>query len=84
MSADNKKGKDFSSKVVISAIIAVIGYTVTHLYFSWHDKIIPTQLTISWFTFWGVELGALAGIEIKKKLSSRSFIDDVNSNMGDQ
>ncbi len=65
MPSGNKK--DFSSKIVISAIIAVIGYTLIHLVFVWFDKYIPAQLTISWFSFWGVEIGALAGIEVTKR-----------------
>ncbi len=71
MSSGNKK--DFSTKVVISAIIAVVGYTIIHLVFVWYDKYIPAQLTISWFSFWGIELGALAGIEVVKKKASMPF-----------
>ncbi len=65
MSKENKK--DFSAQIIIAAVIAVIGYTVAHLFFSWHDKYIPAQLTLSWFAFWGVEIAALAGIEVVKR-----------------
>ena len=49
----------FSKKVVISAIIAVIGYTVIVLVFAWFEKFPPAELTVGWFTFWGVEVAAL-------------------------
>jgi F0F1-type ATP synthase assembly protein I len=57
----------FSKKVVISAITAVIGYTLIVLGFSWFDKIVPVELTVGWFTFWGVEVVALMRISIEDK-----------------
>ncbi len=65
MSLKNKK--DFSKQIIISAVIAVVGYTAVHLFFSWHDKFIPAQLTIGWFTFWGTEIAVMAGIEVVKR-----------------
>lgn len=56
------KKKDFSKAIVISAVIAVVGYTCASFYMNFHD----TTLTASWFAFWAVELAALAGIEINK------------------
>ncbi len=74
MSTEVKK-KDFSKLVVVSAIIAIVGYTAIHLYFVWNFRDIPIQLTISWFSFWGLELGYLAGIKIKES-DSFPYFDD--------
>ncbi len=69
------KKKDFSKSIVVSAIIAIVGYTLIHLFFVWFYRDIPAELTISWFSFWGVELGYLAGIRIKE-VNHFPYLDD--------
>ncbi len=59
----------FSKKVVISAICAVVGYTVIVLVFSWFEKVVPVELTVGWFTFWGVEVAALMKLTLVEKQS---------------
>lgn len=56
-----------STKVVIAAIVCNILYTAAAfvLQFVTQLEISPT-LTTCWFAFWGVEVGALAGIKICK------------------
>lgn len=56
-----------SNKVIVAAIVSVTAFTVAAfvLQFVAHVEISPT-LTTCWFSFWTVELGALAGIKICK------------------
>ena len=44
-------------------------YTIAVLVISWHDHIVPSELTVAWFSAWTVELGLLAGLKIKGKAS---------------
>ena len=44
-------------------------YTIAVLVISWHDHLVPSELTIAWFSAWTVELGLLAGLKIKEKAS---------------
>ncbi len=64
MSRHNKK---FSKRIVISAICAVVGYTAIVLVFSRFEKIVPVELTVGWFGFWGVEVVALMKLELEDK-----------------
>ncbi len=57
----------FSKKVVISAICAVVGYTIIVLTFSWFNKMVPVELTVGWFGFWGVEVIALMRLTLEDK-----------------
>jgi hypothetical protein len=54
---------------VLAAIFNLMWYTVAVLVMSWHDHIVPSELTIAWFAAWTVELGLLAGFQIKDKAS---------------
>ncbi len=65
MSSENKR--DFSNHIIVVAIIAVTVYTAIHLFFSWHDKYVPVQLTVSWFGFWTGEVFVMGGIEVVKR-----------------
>ena len=58
--------KDFSKFIVVLSILTILAYTVTALYFVWHEKFIPDSLTYSFYGVFGVELSALAGIKIKE------------------
>lgn len=56
-----------SNIVLISAIIAVIGYTVASLYIQNNTGVeVSSTLTERWFRFWTVEIVALAGIKVTK------------------
>jgi hypothetical protein len=57
----------FSKKVVISAICAVVGYTIIALIFAWFEKVIPVELTAGWFGFWGIEVVALMRLTLEEK-----------------
>ena len=56
-----------SNIILISAIIAVIGYTVASLYIQHNTgSEVSSTLTERWFRFWTVEIVALAGIKVTK------------------
>ena len=57
----------FSKKVVVSAVCAVVGYTLIALVFAWFEKVIPVELTVGWFSFWGVEVVALMRLTLEEK-----------------
>ncbi len=57
----------FSKKVIISAIVAITGYTIIVLIYSWFEKIVPVELTVGWFGFWGVEIVALMKLTLAEK-----------------
>ncbi len=45
----------FLKKAVLTAGLAIISYTAIALIFVWHDKVIPPELTTSWFVSWAGE-----------------------------
>lgn len=54
-----------SKKVVLAAISAVVSYWIAETVLLIIKGFgYPDTFTISWFTFWSVELSALAGIKI--------------------
>lgn len=59
-----------SKKVVLAAISAVLAYWIAETILVAFGKTYPQEVTISWFTFWSVELSALAGIKIKETRSN--------------
>lgn len=54
---------------VIAAMLNLTWYTIAVLVISWHDHLVPSELTIAWFSAWTVELALLAGLKIKGKAS---------------
>jgi hypothetical protein len=60
------EGDDFSKRVVIFSIAAIMLYTAVVLFFTWHGKFVPDSLTYSYFGSFAVELSAIAGIKINK------------------
>lgn len=62
-----KKKKHFANYIVVLAVIAVVLYTAAAfiLQFFGYPEISAT-LTTCWFSFWAVELAALASIKYSK------------------
>ena len=69
-----KKLKKVSNIVLIAACIAVVSYAITAVvaHFVTGVELSPT-LTTAWFSFWGVEIIALATI---KNCKTRHSADD--------
>lgn len=57
----------YSKKIVIAAIVAVLAFwgAETYLIFIGYEGYSDRFVTC-WFSFWGVELAALAGIKMTK------------------
>lgn len=56
--------KKYSKQIVILIIVLNIVFTIAVMYLGYFGTEIPEELISNWFTFTGVELGALAGIKI--------------------
>lgn len=60
-----------SKKVVFAAIAAILSFWIAETILLAFDKMgYPDAFVISWFTFWSVELSALAGIKIAETRES--------------
>lgn len=57
------------TKFTLISVFNLVWYTIVVLYASFHDHIVPAELTVAWFSAWTVELALLAGITIKGKSS---------------
>ena len=55
-----RKRHVFSKIIVIISIFIPLVYTIVSIYFSWHNKYLPSELTVSVFGFFGTELLAVA------------------------
>ena len=71
---NNKKNK-VSNIMLVVVIIAIIGYTVANFWLQYIAGVeVSPTLTSAWFSFWGVEIFALAGIKITKVIKN-SYIE---------
>ena len=65
--AKPKRKKRVSNIMLVSIVTAIVGYTVASFILQYHTGVeMSSTLTTCWFSFWGVELCALAGIKISK------------------
>ena len=82
-SGDQKTPKKdhFSTKVVIVSVAAVVVYTIAVFMLEWANiehltnVYVPSELTVSWYSFWTVELVMLASIK-KSKIKNKYERDD--------
>ena len=51
----------------ITAMVMIFAYTVAVLVLAGFDKVVPSELTVAWFSAWTVELGLLFGLKIRDK-----------------
>ena len=63
----NTKKKKVSNIMLVIIIIAIVLYTVANFLLQYFAGVeVSPTLTQWWFTFWGAEIVALAGIKISK------------------
>ena len=62
----------FSKTIVVLAVLSIYLYTATSLYFAWHYRVIPPEVTVGYFTFWGVEMLALAYKHTQQRVAELS------------
>ena len=55
---DNKV--KFSKFIVVLSIVSIYLYTATVLIFCWFGKFVPSELTVAYYSFFAVEMMALA------------------------
>ena len=60
----------------IISVVNIVWYTITVLVLSYSGAIVPSELTVAWFSAWTVELALLYGIKVRSKDS----VDDNGSN----
>lgn len=73
----NKPKKKVSNIMLVLICVMIIGYTVAAFILQYLTNIeISTQLTVSWFAFWGVELVALASIKNNKVKHNQDNTDE--------
>jgi hypothetical protein len=58
---------DFSKQVVIFSFAVVLLFYAICFFFIWHERFIPDSMIYSFTSLFGVELGYIAGIKIKKQ-----------------
>lgn len=76
VSNENKKTQmKKRTKFTIISIINIIWYTVTVLVMSYLNRVVPSELTIAWFSAWTVELALLYGIKVRSKDSVDSRLN---------
>ena len=67
---ESKKRK-VSNIMLVIVMIAIISYAVANFALQYFTSIeVSSTLTTCWFTFWGAEVFALAGIKISKVKNS--------------
>ena len=77
--SEKRQAKKKLKKRTIFTIISVVNivwYTITVLVLSYCGSIVPSELTVAWFSAWTVELALLYGIKVRSKDS----VDDNGSN----
>ena len=68
-----------SNKVLISAIVAVILFTIACLYIQYTTSVeVSSTLITLWYSFWTVEIVSLAGIKVTKVIKDY-HIDKLNA-----
>ena len=64
-----KKHRKVSNIILVIAIVAIVSYTVASLALQYYTSIeVSSTLTTCWYSFWTVELVAMAGIKINKDM----------------
>lgn len=72
-----KKHRKVSNIILIIAIIAIVSYTVASFVLQYYTNVeVSSTLTTCWYSFWTVELVAMAGIKINKDMH---YYDDDES-----
>lgn len=68
VSNENKKAQmKKRTKFTIISIINIIWYTIIVLVMSYLNRVVPSELTVAWFSAWTVELALLYGIKVRSK-----------------
>ena len=74
----NTKKKKVSNIMLAIIIVAIVAYAAANFALQYFAGVeVSPTLTNAWFTFWGVEIVALAGIKISKVAKgTETYIED--------
>ena len=74
------KKKKVSNVMLVIIIVAIVAYTVANFWLQYAAGVeVSPTLTNAWFSFWGAEIVALAGIKISKVFKgTESNVEDEN------
>ena len=73
-----KKKKKTSSIMLVIIVIAIVGYFLAAYALQKNGGIeISPTLTTCWFSFWGVEIVALAGIRVSKVVKPNNCVMEI-------
>lgn len=65
----HKNGTKVSNVMLAIVVIMIVGYVFADFMLQYHTSIeISPTITTCWFSFWGAEIIALAGIKVSKVL----------------
>jgi hypothetical protein len=72
---ENKSKKKVSNVMLVVVCTMIFLFTVASFLVQYHTGVeVSATLTTAWFTFWGTELFALAGIRISKVIKGENSI----------
>lgn len=78
--APERKKKKVSNIMLIIVMIAIVAYAAANFVLQYFTTVeVSSTLTTCWFTFWGAEIFALAGIKITKVRKSSEEGHDISS-----
>lgn len=66
------------TKFTILSMFNIVWYAIVVIIASFKDHVVPSELTVAWFSAWTVELALLYGIKINNKNTSN---DNSTSNI---
>ena len=76
----NKESKGLFSKwMIVLIVVMIIVFTAVAFFFTYIDKPIDSQLIISWYAFWGIELVNLCVVKVSKITHPEDAIRDADS-----
>ena len=79
-----KKKKKVSNVMLVLIVIAIVGYVVAGFALQQHTGIeISPTITTCWFTFWGAEIVALAGIKMSK-IKNENYTVEIDESIGSE
>ena len=72
----HKNGTKVSNIMLAVVVIMIVGYVAVNFLLQYHTgaEVSPT-ITTCWFSFWGAEILALAGIKVSKVFKNKSSDD---------
>lgn len=84
----NTNKKKVSNVMLVFIVIAIVVYTIANFLLQYFAGIeVSPTLTTAWFSFWGVEIIALASIKcskVKHENENTNSLDDIQSEITDE